>query len=108
MLVRCALFWVITRRLVVIVYFGLLTLEDGTDTLSRNVGKQLPHDAAYYPRRVHISFSIPVSCLEVLLLFQILFFQDRCNLAICYVLAPVQILFKYLQDGCKRIEVIIY
>jgi hypothetical protein len=25
---------------------GLLTLEDGTDTLSRNVGKQLPHDAA--------------------------------------------------------------
>jgi hypothetical protein len=22
------------------------TLEDGTDTLSRNVGKQLPHDAA--------------------------------------------------------------
>jgi hypothetical protein len=25
---------------------GLLTLEDGTDKLSRNVGKQLPHDAA--------------------------------------------------------------
>jgi hypothetical protein len=25
---------------------GLLTHEDGTDTLSRNVGKQLPHDAA--------------------------------------------------------------
>jgi hypothetical protein len=24
---------------------GLLTREDGTDTLSRNVGKQLPHDA---------------------------------------------------------------
>jgi hypothetical protein len=24
----------------------LLTFEDGTDTLSRNVGKQLPHDAA--------------------------------------------------------------
>jgi hypothetical protein len=23
----------------------LLTLEDGTDTLSRNIGKQLPHDA---------------------------------------------------------------
>jgi hypothetical protein len=35
---------------VVIVYrrflLGLLTREDGTDTLSRNVGKQLPHDAA--------------------------------------------------------------
>jgi hypothetical protein len=25
---------------------GLLNLEDGTDTLSRNAGKQLPHDAA--------------------------------------------------------------
>jgi hypothetical protein len=25
---------------------GLLTREDGTDTLSRNVGKQLPHNAA--------------------------------------------------------------
>jgi hypothetical protein len=25
---------------------GLLTREDGTDTLSRNVGKQLPHAAA--------------------------------------------------------------
>jgi hypothetical protein len=24
----------------------LLTLEDGTDTLSRNVGKQFPHNAA--------------------------------------------------------------
>jgi hypothetical protein len=24
---------------------GLLSLEDGIDTLSRNVGKQLPHDA---------------------------------------------------------------
>jgi hypothetical protein len=25
---------------------GLLTSEDETDTLSRNVGKQLPHDTA--------------------------------------------------------------
>jgi hypothetical protein len=25
---------------------GLLTREDATDTLFRNVGKQLPHDAA--------------------------------------------------------------
>jgi hypothetical protein len=25
---------------------GLLTLEGGTDTFSRNVGKQFPHDAA--------------------------------------------------------------
>jgi hypothetical protein len=68
---RYAIFWDITRRGVVIVYrrFGtkcrshlhgsrvrsylhgsrvlrLLTSEDGTDTLSRNVGKHLPHDAA--------------------------------------------------------------
>jgi hypothetical protein len=25
---------------------GFLTLEEGTDTLSRNVGKQTPHDTA--------------------------------------------------------------
>jgi hypothetical protein len=29
---------------------GPLTLEDGTDTLSRNADKQLPHDAASYPQ----------------------------------------------------------
>jgi hypothetical protein len=34
---------------------GLFTREDGTDILSRNVGKQLPYDAAKYPRRPHIS-----------------------------------------------------
>jgi hypothetical protein len=28
------------------VLLARLTLEDGTDTLSRNVGKQLPHDTA--------------------------------------------------------------
>jgi hypothetical protein len=27
-------------------FLELLTVGDGTDTLSRNVGKQLPHDAA--------------------------------------------------------------
>jgi hypothetical protein len=27
------------------ILFGILTREDGTDTLSRKVGKQLPHDA---------------------------------------------------------------
>jgi hypothetical protein len=59
MLMRSALFWDITRRRVVIVYrrfgttcrshaflLGLLTREDETDTLSRNVSKQLPYDAA--------------------------------------------------------------
>jgi hypothetical protein len=69
MLMTSALFWDITQRRVVILYrrFGttyrsnlkgssyhevmksfldFLTREDGTDMLSRNVGKQLPHDAA--------------------------------------------------------------
>jgi hypothetical protein len=50
-----AIFWDVTRRGVVIIYRRfettyrshlLLTYEDGTDTLYRNVGKQLPHDAA--------------------------------------------------------------
>jgi hypothetical protein len=41
MLMTSALFWDVTWRLL-----GLLALEDGTDTLSRNVGKQLPQDAA--------------------------------------------------------------
>jgi len=57
---RTALFWVITRRLVIIshrrfgiayvrifrdqesIAFGLLTSENGTDMLSRNVAKKLP------------------------------------------------------------------
>jgi hypothetical protein len=62
LLMKSALFWGIMRRRVVIVYrrFGtthrfhihgsflleLLARVDGTDALSRNVGKQLPHDAA--------------------------------------------------------------
>jgi hypothetical protein len=36
-------------------FLDLLTLEDGTDTSSRNVGKGLPLDAAQYPRRAQIS-----------------------------------------------------
>jgi hypothetical protein len=66
MFMRSALFWDVTRRRVVIVYRRFETTsvsssrtksqesysdsdstrEDGTDTLSRNVGKQLPYDAA--------------------------------------------------------------
>jgi len=34
---------------------AFLTLEDGTDRLSRNVGTELPLYAAEYPRRAHIS-----------------------------------------------------
>jgi hypothetical protein len=68
---RYALFWDITRRHVVLVYrrFGtkyrshlqgakssrFWTLEDETDTLSRNVGKGLPLEAALYSRRAQIS-----------------------------------------------------
>jgi hypothetical protein len=37
-------------------WFGVdfLTLEDGTDTLSRNVSKGLPLNPALYPRRAHL------------------------------------------------------
>jgi hypothetical protein len=31
-----------------------VTLEDGTDMLSQNVSKELPHDAASHPRRAQI------------------------------------------------------
>jgi hypothetical protein len=72
-LMRSVLFCTITQRRVIILYrcFGItyrshpqgsrgprrvdfLSLEDGTDTLSRNVGKRLPLDAALYPRRAQI------------------------------------------------------
>jgi len=55
---RSALFWVIMQHIVVIpygrfranylifkgqeIFLDFLTLEDGTDRLSRNVGKELP------------------------------------------------------------------
>jgi len=44
---RSALFWEITQRMVVIPYRRSgtsyrLTLEDGTEKLSRNVGKEFP------------------------------------------------------------------
>jgi hypothetical protein len=68
MLMRSALFWGIRQRRVVTLYrhFGttyryhlqeqyFLTLEDGTDTLSRNVGKGLPLEAALYPRKAEFS-----------------------------------------------------
>jgi hypothetical protein len=38
-----------------LLFLDFLTLEDGTDTLSRNVGKRLPLDAALYSRRAQIS-----------------------------------------------------
>ena len=55
---KTALFWVVTQRVVLIPYgcfgtifrahllLGFLTLEDGTDRLSRNVGKELALHAA--------------------------------------------------------------
>jgi hypothetical protein len=36
-------------------FLDFLTLEDGTDTSSRNVDKGLPLDAALHPRRAQIS-----------------------------------------------------
>jgi hypothetical protein len=38
-----------------VLFMDFLTIGDGTDTLSRNVGKGLPLDAALYPRRAQIS-----------------------------------------------------
>jgi hypothetical protein len=37
------------------VFLEFLTFEDGTDMLSRNVGKGLPLDATLYPRIAQIS-----------------------------------------------------
>jgi hypothetical protein len=38
-----------------LLFLDFLTLEDGTDMFSQNVGKGLPLDAALYPRRAQIS-----------------------------------------------------
>jgi len=50
LLLRTALLWVVTHRVLVIPYrrfvFLFLTLEEGTDQLSRNVDKELPLLAA--------------------------------------------------------------
>jgi hypothetical protein len=65
MLMKSVLFWDIMQRRVALLYrrfgttyrshlqgsrnqedFDFFTIEDGTDTLSRNVGKGLPLDAA--------------------------------------------------------------
>jgi hypothetical protein len=43
---RTELFWVITQRVVVISDRRFWTLEDGSDRLSRNVGKKCPLLAA--------------------------------------------------------------
>jgi hypothetical protein len=76
-MLRSALFWGITQRRVVIFYrrFGttyrshlkgsrsplflaFFPLDDGTETLSRNVGNGLPLDDALYPRRAQISSAL--------------------------------------------------
>jgi hypothetical protein len=60
--IRTALLWGIMRRRMVILYrrFGFffldfLTLEDETDTLSRNLGKGLSFDGAWCPRIAQFS-----------------------------------------------------
>jgi hypothetical protein len=47
-------------KIILTIFLALLTLEDGTDTLSRNVGKGLPLDAVLYPRRAQFSTDEPV------------------------------------------------
>jgi hypothetical protein len=46
---RTALFWPITQRVMAIL--GFLTLENGTDWLSRNILKELSLHAAYSPEQ---------------------------------------------------------
>jgi hypothetical protein len=53
---RTTTFWVITKRVVVISY-RRVTLEDGTDSLYRDVSKKLPLLAVYRPRTVQFSSS---------------------------------------------------
>jgi hypothetical protein len=43
------------------------SLEDGTDTLPRNVGKGLPFDPASHPRRAQISCSAWLLAISVFL-----------------------------------------
>ena len=45
-------------------FLGFLALEDGTDKLSRNVGKELPLYAAQYGRRAHISNVVEPDILQ--------------------------------------------
>jgi len=54
---KSSLFWGFTHRRLV-VGPDCLTLEDGTDILSRNVGIQLPICAASNPTRKNISFTL--------------------------------------------------
>jgi len=62
MLMRSGISSDIMQRRVVIPYlrfrttfFDFLSLKDGKDRLSRNVGNELPLDAALYPSREQIS-----------------------------------------------------
>jgi hypothetical protein len=45
-------------------FLDCLTLEDGTNSLSRNVGKKLPFYAAQNPRRAQISSDNPHNWAE--------------------------------------------
>jgi len=63
---RTALFWAISQRVVLIPYRrfgtnyrshlqGSKTLDDGTDSLSRNHGKELPLHSVKHPRNAQFS-----------------------------------------------------
>jgi hypothetical protein len=57
-----------------LLFLDFLALEDRTDTLSRNVGKGLPFDAALYSRRAQIS-SASRRKPEITVCFQQLFYE---------------------------------
>jgi hypothetical protein len=46
-----------------LLFLDFLTLEDGTNTLSRNIGKGLPLNAALYHRRAQISVTELLKCM---------------------------------------------
>ena len=54
----------------------VLTLENGTDRLSRNIGAELPLNAAQYPRRAQISTQIPTSRTSFMLLNELSYYAN--------------------------------
>jgi hypothetical protein len=59
MLMTSAPFWDISPKRVVL-FLDFSTLEDGTDTSSRNVGKGLQLDTALYLRKSQISITFSI------------------------------------------------
>jgi hypothetical protein len=71
---------------------NFITVEDGTDRLYRNIGKESPLYAAYYPRRAHISSTSqrkPEIMKNVTLIFTPWFFFYFYTMGISVVCIPV-------------------